>query len=551
MNVCPTLICFFFLSLQDGNSGLAKAKIFVHTGTEGEDIRVNCSFSQSGNTRFFCKNECKQGDLLIETTDVTAQSGRYGMKYETSKLKADVRFVNVSISQLTRSDSGLYRCGLRNSSSAASYVDFRIRVVDALQDGNSGLAKAQISVYPGTEGEDIRVTCPFPSSGSTKVFCKNDCKEKDLLVATTNVSAQSGRFGIEYEELIPGANVSVSISQLTKSDSGWYSCGLNGSTMSYVDFRIIVVDALLTGNPPEVKTFNKTSGDNVVVACNLSDYGEKRLYFCKERCENKDKDILVETSDLSAQRDRYSIEYVGGSPSGVFVYVSISQLTRSDSGLYRCGLEIPFSPDHYREFRINVTDASNTTEPNTTLPMFPSSVSSTSTSPHTETPSPRAQGVLLYVGLPLVVLVLVLVLVSLSLLILCRRRRSKARGRPVETEYAVTETSRVYEDIREDGLSPPVEISSVYSSAKYSKPSAAETNDDYSVITAANLQNTAEEDSGRLTYSEVHFTNRATGSLNSSLRGDADHVVYSVPRVRDDSDAAPPEDDPPVYSTVH
>ncbi|TDH11119.1 hypothetical protein EPR50_G00082220 [Perca flavescens] len=244
--------------------------------------------------------------------------------------------------------------------------------------------------------------------------------------------------------------------------------------MSYVDFRIIVVDALLTGNPPEVKTFNKTSGDNVVVACNLSDYGEKRLYFCKERCENKDKDILVETSDLSAQRDRYSIEYVGGSPSGVFVYVSISQLTRSDSGLYRCGLEIPFSPDHYREFRINVTD-----------------------------------GVLLYVGLPLVVLVLVLV--SLSLLILCRRRRSKARGRPVETEYAVTETSRVYEDIREDGLSPPVEISSVYSSAKYSKPSAAETNDDYSVITAANLQNTAE----------------------------------------DDSDAAPPEDDPPVYSTVH
>ncbi|TDH11118.1 hypothetical protein EPR50_G00082210 [Perca flavescens] len=242
-----------------------------------------------------------------------------------------------------------------------------------------------------------------------------------------------------------------------------------------------------------------------------------RKYFCKEPCD-ADKDILVQTSDLRAQRDRYSIRYVRGSPSGVFVYVTISQLTRSDSGLYRCGLDRFLSRDPYREFRINVTDA---------------------------------QGVLLYVGLPLVVLVLVLVLVSLSLLILCRRRRSKARGRPVETEYAVTETSRVYEDIREDGLSPPVEISSVYSSAKYSKPSAAETNDDYSVITAANLQNTAEEDSGRLTYSEVHFTNRATGSLNSSLRGDADHVVYSVPRVRDDSDAAPPEDDPPVYSTVH
>ncbi|KAF1371406.1 hypothetical protein PFLUV_G00278660 [Perca fluviatilis] len=102
-----------------------------------------------------------------------------------------------------------------------------------------------------------------------------------------------------------------------------------------------------------------------------------------------------------------------------------------------------------------------------------------------------------------------------------RRRRSKAKERPVETEYAVTETNRVYEDIREDGQrrSPPVEISSGYSSAKYSKPSAAETNDDYSVITAANLQNTAEEDSGRLTYSEVHFTNRPPALAHQAPSG--------------------------------
>ncbi|XP_031169034.2 uncharacterized protein LOC116059905 [Sander lucioperca] len=258
MNVRPTLICFFFLSLQDGNSGLANAQISVFTGTEGEDIRVECYFSRSGTTRFFCKNKCKQGDLLIETTDVTAQSGRYGMEYK-------------------------------------------------------------------------------------------------------------------YETVEPEANVSVSISQLTRSDSGLYSCGLNGSTMLNVYFRIIVVDALLTGNPPGVKTFHKTFGDNVVVACNLSDYGEN-TYFCKERCE--DKDILVQTYNLSAQRDRYSIEYVRGSPSGGIVYVTISQLTKSDSGLYSCCMERPLSPDAYHEFRINVTDAPTTSEPNTTLP-------------DTDTPSPR------------------------------------------------------------------------------------------------------------------------------------------------------------------
>ena len=114
-------------ALQDGNTGLAKAQIFLNTGTEGEDIRVKCSFSQSGTKMFFCKNECKQGDLLIETSDDTAQSGRYGMEYEKLRPGANVW---VSISQLTKSDSGLYRCGLGRPLSPDLYADFEIRVVD-------------------------------------------------------------------------------------------------------------------------------------------------------------------------------------------------------------------------------------------------------------------------------------------------------------------------------------------------------------------------------------------------------------------------------------
>ncbi|XP_031178783.2 polymeric immunoglobulin receptor-like [Sander lucioperca] len=227
----------------------------------------------------------------------------------------------------------------------------------SLQDGNSGLAKAQISVYRRTEGEDIRVTYSFYQSGTTKFFCKNECKQGDLLIETTDVTAQNGRYGIKYEELQSGAVVSVSISQLTRSDSGLYRCGLGSplSAASYRDFEVIVVDALLDGDLSEVKTLHKTTGGDVVVGCYFSVF-RTRKYFCKEQCE--DKDILVETSDVSAQRDRYSIRYVyvRGSPPGGFVYVTISQLTRSDSGLYRCGLDRPLSRDPYREFRIVVTD---------------------------------------------------------------------------------------------------------------------------------------------------------------------------------------------------
>uniref|UniRef100_A0A8D0CWR4 Immunoglobulin V-set domain-containing protein n=1 Tax=Sander lucioperca TaxID=283035 RepID=A0A8D0CWR4_SANLU len=107
--------------------------------------------------------------------------------------------------------------------------------------------------------------------------------------------------------------------------------------------------ALLARNPPEVKTFYKTTGDNIIVSCFFSVSGS-RMYFCREECE--DKDILVQTTNVSVQSDRYSVRYVGGFVSGGYLYVKISQLTRADSGLYRCGLNTSFSPDPYQEFRI-------------------------------------------------------------------------------------------------------------------------------------------------------------------------------------------------------
>ncbi|XP_045911385.1 high affinity immunoglobulin alpha and immunoglobulin mu Fc receptor-like [Micropterus dolomieu] len=126
MKVRHTLICFFFLSLQDGNTGLTNAQIpSVHTGTEGGDIRVRCSFSSPGVRKFFCKRECKPEDILTETTGVRNQSGRYRISNERR------RFFFVRITQLIKSDSGRYRCGLGRPSSPDSYLEFKIIVTDA------------------------------------------------------------------------------------------------------------------------------------------------------------------------------------------------------------------------------------------------------------------------------------------------------------------------------------------------------------------------------------------------------------------------------------
>ncbi|XP_028437629.1 CMRF35-like molecule 8 [Perca flavescens] len=131
MNVCQSLICFFFLTLQDGNIGLINAEIIKSTGTEGGNITVRCSFTSSGKRRIFCKDECKDGDILIETEEDTAQIGRYSIECIEGGFPVSKIIVYVSIRNLTQSDSGRYRCGLVRALFSSSYQEIEIRVTDA------------------------------------------------------------------------------------------------------------------------------------------------------------------------------------------------------------------------------------------------------------------------------------------------------------------------------------------------------------------------------------------------------------------------------------
>ncbi|XP_051280317.1 uncharacterized protein LOC127376922 isoform X36 [Dicentrarchus labrax] len=301
----------------------------------------------------------------------------------------------------------------------------------------------------------------------------------------------------------------------------------------------------------EIPVRTGSKGGNITVKCSFSFSGSRKI-FCKRECEGKD--ILIETYNNRAQSGRYSIEYKEGTfpASKTILYVSITKLTKSDSGRYRCWLDRAVFKDSTRDFELRVEDAPTTSKPKrktTTKAPFTPSVPSASTPTTTQT-SAAGPGLLLYVSLTLVVMIIVL---SAAVLIFCRKRASKPKEPPVETEYAngTEQTNRVYEEIREEdkqSRSPPAEISTVYTYAKYSKPNAVETTDEYSLITAAGPQNQTEDDPSKLTYSEVDFSNGAAASLHSAPRGDADNVVYSVPRVAASSHAE--DASPPLYSTV-
>ncbi|XP_024865542.1 uncharacterized protein LOC108245784 isoform X2 [Kryptolebias marmoratus] len=182
MSVHQTLLCCFLLSLQVGNSTTDDGVVQFYS-KPGEILSVRNAFSRLyGSQKIFCRENCEGENLLISTSQKTAQRGRYGTEYKEDGFQdynQGSPVLSVSILNLTPSDSGLYRCGLGNSSSTTEYRQFRVLVAD---DGDT---------------------------------------------------AQSGRYYIENKAKASGGHLIVTIKHLTESDSGRYRCYLDKSSREF------------------------------------------------------------------------------------------------------------------------------------------------------------------------------------------------------------------------------------------------------------------------------------------------------------------------------
>lgn len=87
--------------------------------------------------------------------------------------------------------------------------------------------------------------CYLPLSGSMKFFCREQCKEEDVLIKTGGARANRDRYSIEYKDGSSGRGIlHMTFTHLSKSDSGQYRCGLGKSLLpdSFWDFEIRVSD---------------------------------------------------------------------------------------------------------------------------------------------------------------------------------------------------------------------------------------------------------------------------------------------------------------------
>ena len=103
-------------------------------------------------------------------------------------------------------------------------------------------AVVSAKTYSADEGGNITVQFPFYPLGKKK-FCRGRCEAGDVLIETKENEARNGRYSIKYEGTgSRKGDLSVTITQLTKSDSGTYQCGLGRFTFRHQEFEIIVTD---------------------------------------------------------------------------------------------------------------------------------------------------------------------------------------------------------------------------------------------------------------------------------------------------------------------
>lgn len=99
----------------------------------------------------------------------------------------------------------------------------------------------------------------------------------------------------------------------------------------------------------EANTVTGVLGEDITIPCSHYNAFSNYKYFCKAPCKNTD--ILISSGEKrAASIGRYNI-----SDEGNTVYVTISELTEDDAGIYWCGVS-RFGFDTYVKIDLRVIE---------------------------------------------------------------------------------------------------------------------------------------------------------------------------------------------------
>lgn len=101
-----TMAIWLLLAVCVFCAGLLETEALSVTGEMGGKVSIKCSHANAfSNIKYFCKGECRSEDVLISSRDKKDLNSKYVISDEGNKF-------TVTISHLTKDDSGTYWCGI-------------------------------------------------------------------------------------------------------------------------------------------------------------------------------------------------------------------------------------------------------------------------------------------------------------------------------------------------------------------------------------------------------------------------------------------------------
>ncbi|XP_051972523.1 polymeric immunoglobulin receptor-like [Xyrauchen texanus] len=388
------------------------------TGYSGGGVIITCKYERQygSNNKYFCRGKWSSCSDLIRTDikDKWVQNGRFYLYDDTRSA-----VFTVIIRDLKKQDTDTYYCGIYRSIA----LDSKTEVILNVREGQ------QIRTVRGYSGASVIINSKYEHEHKWKLkyFSRTETlRQYSELISTKKVEEwqHNGRFSVHDNRSV--GLLQVFIIQLDVEDSGDYKIVFKVSEdySFFYELNLVVND---DGCCENIIRLSVTSGESVNISCRYPrSHRSDRKFLCRRSNTYKCSQI----SSVNESR-RWTLErqfHLYDDREDQLLTVSISNVTRHNSGEYWCGVQSD------QQYKIFITQVQLTVTGTNVLKPSPSSsfFSSITTPLITETcrsnitsMSSVSSDLSLIIGLSVV---LVLISAGLLLLIVTLYKRRQTRG---------------------------------------------------------------------------------------------------------------------------
>ncbi|NXG48161.1 PIGR protein, partial [Psilopogon haemacephalus] len=303
------------------------------TGEVGGSVTHQCFYSSTPANRHDRKYWCKVApggvcSTIVSTTGYTSR-GHQG-RVSLQDIPQNGTFV-VRMAKLTKSDAGIYRCGIGSTNrDLFAYLNLTV-------SADAGAVRTTQLVQGELHGSVVVLCPPGDSQSRQKRFWCKVVRTSCLLIADTDgyvAKSHQGRISISPQS--SSGAVKILMNDLRKDDSGLYRCGA-GSPSSWGSPQLVALQVTTASTlPRRPKFLTGTVGGSLPIKCHLHPKGSyEKKYLC--RWEAGSCSLLLDLDGFVDESYKGRAQ-IGSSQQELGTYtVVLSQLREEDAGWYWCG----------------------------------------------------------------------------------------------------------------------------------------------------------------------------------------------------------------------